>query len=68
MTGSRVGHNHQDTSTGPRQPQHVAIAENVDAPAEQDDLNQLRTALAALTRERDVLKRTAAFLIKEAQK
>jgi PPE-repeat protein len=68
MSGSRVGHNHQDTSTGPRQPQHVAIAENVDAPAEQDDLNQLRTALAALTRERDVLKRTAAFLIKEAQK
>jgi PPE-repeat protein len=68
MSGFRVGHNHQDTSTKPRQPQHVAIAENVDAPAEQDDLNQLRTALAALTRERDVLKRTAAFLIKEAQK
>jgi len=67
-TGFRVGHNHEDTSTGPRQPQHVEIAENVDAAAQRDDLNQLRAALAALTRERDVLTRTAAFLIKEAQK
>jgi PPE-repeat protein len=67
-TGLRVGHNHQETSTEPRQPQHVAIAGVVDGAAERDDLNQLRTTLAALTRERDVLKRTAAFLIKEAQK
>jgi NAD(P)-dependent dehydrogenase (short-subunit alcohol dehydrogenase family) len=64
-TGFRVGHNHEDTSTGPRQPQHVEIAENVNAAAERDDLNQLRAALAALTRERDVLTRTAAFLIKK---
>jgi NAD(P)-dependent dehydrogenase (short-subunit alcohol dehydrogenase family) len=64
-TGFRVGHNHEDTSTGPRQPQPVEIAENVNAAAERDDLNQLRAALAALTRERDVLTRTAAFLIKK---
>ena len=62
-TGSQ--HKHEDTFTGPRQPQHVEIDENVNAAAERDDLNQLRAALAALTRERDVLTRTAAFLIKK---
>jgi hypothetical protein len=59
---------HQETSKEPTQPQHVALTKDVDAAGARDDLNQLRAALAALTRERDVLTRTAAFLIKEAQK
>ena len=36
------------------------------AVAERDELNQLRKAIADVTRQRDVLKRTAATLIKEA--
>jgi PPE-repeat protein len=35
------------------------------AVAERDELNQLRKAIAEVTRQRDVLKRTAATLIKE---
>jgi PPE-repeat protein len=64
----KVGQNHEETLKEPTQPQHIAVAKDVDAVAERDELNQLRAALAALTRERDVLTRTAAFLIKEAQK
>ncbi len=33
---------------------------------ERDELNQLRRAVADVTRQRDVLKRTAATLIQEA--
>jgi PPE-repeat protein len=36
--------------------------------SERDELNQLRRAVADVTRQRDVLKRTAATLIKEAKK
>ncbi|WP_276053412.1 PPE family protein [Mycobacterium mantenii] len=36
------------------------------AVSERDELNQLRKAIADVTRQRDVLKRTAANLIKEA--
>ena len=35
--------------------------------SERDELNQLRRAIADVTRQRDVLKRTAATLIKEAK-
>jgi PPE-repeat protein len=35
--------------------------------SERDELNQLRKAMADLARQRDVLKRTAATLIKEAE-
>ncbi|VBA53429.1 putative PPE family protein PPE32 [Mycobacterium attenuatum] len=37
------------------------------AACERDELNQLRKALADVSRQRDVLKRTAAALIKEAR-
>ena len=37
-----------------------------DAASERDELNQLRKAMADVTRQRDVLKRTAATLIKES--
>ncbi|WP_461480128.1 PPE family protein [Mycobacterium sp. HUMS_1102779] len=40
-------------------------AEDAAAVAERDELNQLRRAIADVSRQRDVLKRTAATLIKE---
>ncbi len=43
-----------------------AGAEDDVAVAERDELNQLRKAIADVSRQRDVLKRTAATLIKEA--
>jgi PPE-repeat protein len=44
----------------------TAPAEDDGAVSERDELNQLRRAMADVTRQRDVLKRTAATLIKEA--
>ncbi len=44
----------------------AASAEDEAAVAERDELNQLRKAIADVSRQRDVLKRTAATLIKEA--
>jgi PPE-repeat protein len=44
----------------------TAPAEGDGAVSERDELNQLRRAMADVTRQRDVLKRTAATLIKEA--
>ncbi|WP_438268867.1 PPE family protein [Mycobacterium malmoense] len=41
-------------------------ADGDEAVSERDELNQLRKAIADVTRQRDVLKRTAATLIKEA--
>jgi PPE-repeat protein len=43
-----------------------AAADDDAAVSERDELNQLRKAIADVTRQRDVLKRTAANLIKEA--
>lgn len=45
--------------------QPTAGAEDAAAVAERDELNQLRKAIADVSRQRDVLKRTAATLIKE---
>jgi PPE-repeat protein len=44
----------------------TADADDDAAVSERDELNQLRKAIADVTRQRDVLKRTAANLIKEA--
>jgi hypothetical protein len=43
-----------------------AAAAGDSAVSEREELNQLRKAMADVTRQRDVLKRTAATLIKEA--
>jgi hypothetical protein len=43
----------------------AAVADD-SAVSEREELNQLRKAMADVTRQRDVLKRTAATLIKEA--
>ena len=45
--------------------QPSASADSDAAVSERDELNQLRKAMADVTRQRDVLKRTAATLIKE---
>ncbi|MGZ4585043.1 MAG: PPE family protein [Mycobacterium sp.] len=45
--------------------QPSASADSDVAVSERDELNQLRKAMADVTRQRDVLKRTAATLIKE---
>ncbi|OOK74096.1 pPE family protein [Mycobacterium kansasii] len=44
-----------------------AKADEDAAVSDRDELNQLRKALADVSRQRDVLKRTAATLIKEAR-
>jgi PPE-repeat protein len=70
----RAGQRHREATREPMQPQHVALASDVetaltdDAVSARAELKRLRAALGSLTKERDVLKRTAAFLLKEAQK
>lgn len=60
--------NHDNTLGEPTQTKHIATPGQFDAVSDRNELNQLRKTLSDLTRERDVLNRTAAFLIKEAQK
>nr|WP_232069312.1 hypothetical protein [Mycobacterium saskatchewanense] len=66
---ARAGASDHDEAPGmPGQPRHVSVAKNTEADANRDELNTLRKALADLTRERDILKRTASFMIQEARK
>ncbi|BBY22187.1 PPE family protein [Mycobacterium stomatepiae] len=51
----------------PAQPTHVALDRTVDTANKRDELNQLRRAFNDLTKECDVLNRTASFMIKAAQ-
>ncbi len=63
IPGRRIGH---ARGPGGRWVEPTAPAEGDGAVSERDELNQLRRAMADVTRQRDVLKRTAATLIKEA--
>jgi PPE-repeat protein len=60
------GETGMDDDAAARWTRPAASAHDDAAVGERDELNQLRKAMADVTRQRDVLKRTAATLIKEA--
>lgn len=64
MVPELIGHSDINDNSSTRWVNRIADADD-NAVRERDELNQLREATADVTRQRDVLKRTAANLIQE---